>query len=80
MSSDYSSSNYHRVPICDDCIQEQKEEIDKAVKSGEEYIDELIIYEDDYDPAFGDTCDLCGKSKEEEEQEQGEFDDDDDDI
>jgi hypothetical protein len=69
MLSNLSSENYLTVTICDQCIKDEEESIQNAVKNGEEDMNTSIINESDYDPIYGDECYLCGKSKDEEDLE-----------
>lgn len=59
LSSDSTSENYPRVPVCDQCIDECDD-------------DETIIHIENYRKIFGDSCYFCDKTKLEEEREQRE--------
>lgn len=56
MQSDSAAEQYPTVTLCDSCVAEDK-------KAGP---DSQILNEENYDPAYGDTCDWCSTTAAEE--------------
>lgn len=56
LQSDSAAEQYPTVPLCDSCVAEDN----KASP------DSQIVTQEDYDPAYGDTCDWCSTTAEEE--------------
>lgn len=57
LTSEKSSDNYPTVQICDECVKEQQ--IRKK--------NSQIVFVGEFDCAFGDECEMCGKTLKDEQ-------------